>query len=179
MNICKQTLSLIAGAAALLAASHAFATDGTINITGSLTASTCQINGNEAGTATNVSVNLPTLAASSLATVGATAGVTPFQLNLTNCTGTSAQTHFEAGPTVDSTTGALSNQATTGASNVQVQVLNNLSQPINLSTNSNSQTTAVVNNTATMQYFARYFAASAAATPGAVNTSVMFSMLYN
>jgi major type 1 subunit fimbrin (pilin) len=179
MTYTRLTLGLVAGFGTLMLAPPAFSADGTVTVGGALTSATCTINGNAPGTATTVNITLPTLAASALANPGSSAGVTPFQLNLANCTGVSAQTHFESGPTVDANTGALKNQAPLGASNAQVQLLNNQSQPINLNTNANSQTVAIVNNAATMQYFARYYAPLVAATPGAVNTSVMFSMLYN
>jgi len=178
-----QALSVLAGVCTLTLATQAFASDGTINFTGSLTASTCKINGNSAGTATAVNVTLPTLAASALANAGSSAGVTPFALSLTGCTGTTAQTQFEVGPTVDATTGNLVNQSTESSkSNVQVQILNNQMQAINLYTNQNSQSTTLTGDesatSGTLQYYAQYYA-PAKATPGAISTSVTFSMLYN
>jgi major type 1 subunit fimbrin (pilin) len=178
------SLSVLAGVCTLTLASQAFATDGTINFTGSLTASTCKINGNAAGTATTEPVTLPTLAASSLTNAGSTAGATPFALNLTDCTGSTAQTKFEVGSTVDASTGALINQSTdTQKSNVQVQILNNQMQAINLYTNENSQTASLTGDdgtkSGTLQYYAQYYAPAAAATAGSVSTSVTFSMLYN
>ncbi|MGV2292746.1 fimbrial protein [Trinickia sp. YCB016] len=180
MKYTKQALGLLAAmSVSAIASSQAFAVDGTINFSGELTASTCKINGNAAGTQTAVNVTLPTLATSALATKGATAGVTPFALNLTECTGTSAQTKFEIGSTVDSSSGALINQ-TSGGSNAQIQVLNNQFQKIDLYTNNGSQTvTIAADKTATMQYYAQYLAANAAATPGKVTSLVTFSMMYN
>ncbi|WP_316666355.1 fimbrial protein [Ralstonia psammae] len=161
-----------------LTSAQASATDGTISFTGQLVGSTCKINGNENGTRTNVNVALPTLSVSSLPAAGATAGVTPFQLNLTACSGASAQTRFEIGSTVDSSTGALINQ-TAGGSNAQIQLLNDKYQPINITTNANSQTVAITAGTATMQYYAQYLAANAPANAGQVTSLVTFSMNYN
>ncbi|PRE84487.1 fimbrial protein, partial [Burkholderia gladioli] len=59
-----------------------FAADGTITFMGNVTAQTCTINGNGSGSK-NFTVTLPTVSASSLATAGATAGATPFNIALT------------------------------------------------------------------------------------------------
>ncbi|WP_199181049.1 fimbrial protein [Chromobacterium alticapitis] len=171
----KLVLALCVG---LGTSSAAFAADGVINITGQINGSTCQVNGTANGTLATVNVTLPTVSKSALATKGATAGTTPFVLNLTQCTGASAKTLFELGSTVDQTTGNLINQTTGGASNVQVGLLNSSFQPINITNNTNSQTVSISNNVATLNYYAQYVA-TGAATAGAVNTSVMFSMQYN
>ncbi|CAJ0695771.1 fimbrial protein [Ralstonia holmesii] len=178
MKMAKLSLSIAAVLGMALTSAQASATDGTISFTGQLVGSTCKINGNDSGTQTNVNVTLPTLSVTALRAVGSTAGVTPFQLNLTSCSGASAQTHFEIGSTVDSATGALVNQ-TAGGSNAQVQLLNDKYQPINITTNANSQTVTITDGSATMQYYAQYLAAKAAANAGQVTSQVTFSMNYN
>jgi len=167
----------VAGSLAF-ASSQALAVDGTINFTGELLGSTCKINGNDAGTPSTVNVTLPSLSKSALGAQGASAGVTPFQLVLTECDGTSAQTRFEIGATVDTTSGALRNQISDGA-DVQIQVLNDQFQAIDLGTNANSQTVSIADNSATMQYYAQYYAAYGAATAGQVASQVLFSLAYN
>ncbi|RMD01517.1 type 1 fimbrial protein [Aquitalea palustris] len=159
----------------------ALAADGTITINGKITANTCTITGTSGS---NVTVTLPTVSTSALATAGQVAGVTPFALSLSNCNGTSAQTHFELGATVDQTTGNLFNASGSGmATNVEVQLLNNTFQAINVATNTNSQTVTLSgsspNKTGTMNYYAQYIATGGASTAGTVNTSVQYSMIYN
>jgi major type 1 subunit fimbrin (pilin) len=166
---------LIAGACA---SAGAYAADGTITITGALTAQTCTINGNAAGTQTAINVTLPTLSTTGLAVAGDTSGSTPFSIHLTDCDATSALTFFEAGPTIDLATGNLINQAPAGADLVQVGLLNDKFAAINLVTNANSQQVAIVNEAADLNYYAQYVA-TGASTAGAVNTSVRFSMQYN
>lgn len=172
----KKSIAVLIAGLSLSAAVHA--ADGTVTITGALTAQTCAINGNSAGTQTAINVALPTLSTSGLATAGDTSGSTPFSIHLTDCTATSASTFFEAGPTIDLYTGNLINQAVLGADYVQVELLNDQLMPINLVTNANSQTVIVNVGSADLNYYAQYIA-TGASTPGSVNTSVRFSMQYN
>lgn len=172
----KKVLIALAAGAVVATSFNASAVDGTINFTGSVSSQTCTIDGNT-GT-TSKTVTLPKVSASSLATKGQTAGRTGFTLALTGCTGTSALTRFEPGPSVDAATGNLINQTADG-SNAQIQLLNASFAPINLQTNANSLETAITTNAATLQFYAQYVAANAAATAGAVTSNVQFSMDYN
>ena len=101
----------IAVAAAMPAVSQA--ADGTITFTGQITSQTCTISGNGAGK--NLTVTLPTVSTSALATAGTTAGRTPFNIALSNCTPNSGNvsTYFEPGATVDTATGQLVNASGT------------------------------------------------------------------
>ena len=158
------------------AAFSASAVDGTINITGNVNTSTCQIGG-AAGPAT-IAVTLPTVSTTSLNAASTVAGRTPFNIVLSNCgTLTKATTFFEPGPTVLSD-GNLKNNGT--ATGVEVQLLNSNFTAIALNAASGSQ--AVTQSTltsggATIPYYAQYFA-NAAAGAGTVTTSVQFTMLY-
>lgn len=173
----KKVLIALAASAAVVSSLNASAADGTINFTGEISSQTCTIEGNTTGT-TIKTVTLPRVAASSLATVGKAAGRKDFSLALTGCTGSSALVRFEQGSTVDAATGNLINQTADG-SNVQIQLLNANFAPINLQTNAGSLSTAVTEETATLQFYAQYIAATAAATAGQVTSSVQFSMDYN
>jgi major type 1 subunit fimbrin (pilin) len=161
----------------------AHAADGTITITGSVTDTTCSINGNAAGADSSKSITLPTVTAGALTALGQTAGTsqpTDLEFKLTGCTtATKAIASFENGPTVDQNSGNLINSGT--ASNVQVQLLNSSLAPINITTNSNNQLAtnggAITSGAADLKYYARYYATDAA-TAGTVNTSVQFSMQY-
>lgn len=178
---------VVAGSLLCLVAIGAHAADGTITITGTITDTTCSINGTATGSAADKSVVLPTVSASSLATQGAVAGTsnpTDLTFNLTGCTGTAtkAVARFENGSTVDQTNGYLKNQSATGAAtNVEVRLLNASMQPINITTGANNDIAtngaAITSGSAALQYFAQYYATGKAAA-GALSTSVQYTMQY-
>jgi len=177
--------ALIAGLGiAAFAPQTARAVDGTINITGTVTAGTCLVNG---GSPATVAVALPSVQTSAMTTTGAVAGRTPFSLAITGCAAgiTGATTYFEPGPTIDTTNGNLLGG---GSSNVEVQLLNGAGNsaaafsPIllgNPQASQNSGQVTIASGGATLNYYAQYFAKTAAVTAGSVSTSVQFTMIYN
>jgi major type 1 subunit fimbrin (pilin) len=156
------------------------ATDGTISFTGSLSNSTCTING---GTG-SFSVALPVVSISSLGSAAATAGATPFSIKMTGCTGTSTSTttYFESGAAINYANGRLKNTAaTTPATNVEIELLNADNSVIDLSKAVGAQGVAAAPMSAsssTANFVARYYA-SAATTAGAVASTVNYSITYN
>ncbi|AFQ46790.1 fimbrial protein [Burkholderia cepacia] len=167
----------IAAAAALPAVSHA--ADGTITINGKIGTQTCTIDGNGTGSK-NFAVALPKVSTSALVNGGSTAGRTPFKISLKNCSPASGNvyTHFEAGTTVNSTTGQLFN-ATGTAKNVEVGLLNGDSSNIALGkADANSKAVALASGSAELPYYAQYVATGGSAGQGTVNTSVMYSIMY-
>jgi major type 1 subunit fimbrin (pilin) len=178
-------LTLAAGAVLLALSGHAAASDGTISFTGSIDASTCTIS--TSGSGGNFTVALPKISTRTLDGSGDTAGDTAFEIRLSGCTDVSGNvaTHFEAGTAVDLASGRLRNTATSGAANnVQIQLLN-ASNGSAISVGSpfasqNSLGTALTasgtTGTATLRYFARYYA-TGAATAGAVASQVTYSMV--
>ena len=164
----------------VLATSSVFAADGTITINGQVTDKTCTVN---AGTTKDFTVTLPTVSQSVLAVAGATAGRTPFTINLTGCTaGSKVATYFEPGSTVDFSSGRLNNASGT-ATNVQVQLLgsNNTAIPVLAAgaggVQTNSQLVAVTDGAANLNYYAQYYA-TGASTPGSVATTVKYTIIY-
>ncbi|MEC5409468.1 fimbrial protein [Paraburkholderia sp. MPAMCS5] len=184
----KSILSAIAiasGGVMALASLGAHAADGTITFIGTVSDTTCSINGTASGTSADKSVTLAPVPTGSLAAAGAVAGTsspTDLQLSLTGCSGaaTKAIAHFENGPTVDQSNGYLKNSGGT-AGNVEIRLLNAQMQPINVTTNSNNQlatnAATITGGAATLQYFAQYYA-TGAAQAGTVNTSVQYTMQY-
>jgi major type 1 subunit fimbrin (pilin) len=166
-----------------LASLGAHAADGTITISGTVSDTTCSINGSAVGADASKAITLPTVTASSLTALGQTTGTskpTDLEFKLTGCsTGTKAIAYFENGQTVDQGSGNLLNTGT--AKNVQVQLLNASLSPINITTNSNNQLAtdgaAITGGAADLKYFARYYA-TGKAEAGTVNASVQFSMQY-
>ncbi|RQQ05919.1 type 1 fimbrial protein [Burkholderia stagnalis] len=172
----------IAAAFAVMAGIPAMAqaVDGTITFTGAVTAQTCTINGNGAGSK-DFTVALPSVSTSALSAAGQTAGQTPFSIALTKCSSPTGSVHtfFEPGATTDLTTGNLI-VATGGATNVQIGLANADLSPIKAGAadaSQNSKSVSIVDNAATLQYYARYVA-TGAATAGAANSSVMYSLVY-
>ena len=151
------------------------ATSGTINFTGTVVADSCQITvagGNATGT-----VALPTVQTSQLATQGATAGDTPFDITLSGCDANlaGAQVAF-SGANVNTTNGNLDNAAVDG-SDVQIQLVN-AGAVVNTADNSNAPTISVSNGAGSVSLTARYYAVNADTTPGRVSTSVNFTLTY-
>jgi major type 1 subunit fimbrin (pilin) len=178
---------IVAMGVAGLVSMKAHAADGTITINGAVSDTTCSINGVAAGSPADVSVTLPTVPTSSLASAGAIAGTSnlgDIKLALSGCSGpaTKAVARFENGPTVDQSSGYLVNKASASpAQNVEVRLLNAQLQPINILTNANNDfaTNAAVisGGAATLNYFAQYYA-TGKAQAGGVNTSVQYTMQY-
>jgi major type 1 subunit fimbrin (pilin) len=158
----------------------AHADDGNIGFNGSVGAATCTIQGG-GGTTPDFTVTLPNISAQSLSTVGSSAGRTLFQIKLTNCNPTTGQAmaYFEPGPTVDNTTNALTLGG--GAAGVEIFLLNDKFQQILVGQPQgvqNSTIATITGGNATITFYAQYQAISEPVTPGAANTSVQYTMLY-
>ena len=172
----KKILLVAAAAAGLATLAPAFAAEGngTITISGKVTATTCTIANNG-----NVTVTLPDVSTSSLATAASTSGRQAFAINLSGCSGTTvAKAYFEPGANIDPTTGNLRIATGVGkATNVQVQLYNADLSPINLFSN-NAKTTTLTSASGPVNFYAGYYA-TGQATAGDVNTSVIYTMQYN
>ncbi|WP_099047200.1 fimbrial protein [Collimonas pratensis] len=170
------------------AAGAAQASDGTITFSGKLTSVTCGVHGGEAGaTGGNFTVVLPPLSTKALASKGAVAGSTGFNIVVggaedTGCTdGTKASVHFEAtSPLINSASGNLKLTSDSTAANVEVQISDASAGNalINLFTNRTSTPVVIAKNTATLPFTAQYIA-TGVATPGTVNTNVQYSISFN
>lgn len=150
------------------------AADGTITFKGKVTDQSCTIS-TPAGR--NFTVTLPTVSVGSLATAGQTAGKVPFAINLTNCPQMDVAAHFEPGNTVDYSTGRLNNQDSNGAKNVQVQLLKD-AKTLPITRTQDPQWVTPKDGNANLEYFAQYYA-TGAATPGNLETNVMYSIVYH
>jgi major type 1 subunit fimbrin (pilin) len=185
----RNSLFAIVAAAGLvsLASFDACAADGTIQISGTISDTTCSLNGTATGSPTDYGVLLPTVTAGALASQGDAAGMSrasDIRMVLSGCSGgaTRAVARFENGPTVDQETGFLKNMAGAGAAqNVEVRLLNSKLAPINIVTGANNDVAGdgaeIVNGAAVLQYFAQYYA-TGKAQAGNVVTSVQYTMQY-
>jgi len=172
-------LPILFAACALLALPlESNAADGEVQITGTINANTCDITTDSGGLHT---VTLPTVMASALSKAGETAGRTPFTVQLANCGPDSGNValYFEPGANTDMATGRLSNTGT--ATEVQVGLLNDFMVPIELNQSTaflqKSQTVSIASGSATLNYFAEYYATGVAGA-GTVRTSTFFSIVY-
>ncbi len=174
----------VAGAVWLLgqaAATGALADSGTIVVTGQLHGQNCRINGNAQGSVVDVDVTLPTVSRTALSVAGSTAGLKRFSIALTECPAGTYSIYFEANPsTTNLQTGALVNTSTGGgaAANVEVQLLNDVMQPIHIVTNANSQSITAVDGAATFNYYMRYISLGGA-TAGAFTSRLGYTLAYN
>jgi len=169
----------IAGAGLLLSGG-VMAASGTITISGKVIANTCttQINGTGTGDGT---VTLPDVA-TDLLDSGESAGMTGFTIDVTDCTNAidSVKAAFE--PTnVDLATGNLKNiAATTPATNVEVQILDQTGTVIDLVANdSTALDLPDATKEAHLHYAAQYVNDSgAAAAAGNVESQAVYSISY-
>ncbi|MDF0731653.1 fimbrial protein [Pseudomonas entomophila] len=176
MTPLSKTLRATTACCLLIGMTTAQADFGEISFSGRVLAPTCTVNGGDG----NLPVGLPDVNASLLSRPGDVAGLTPFQLELSNCApGVSrVSTYFEPGPTI-SPDGRLIVDAG-GSQNVEVQLLNNANSAMDLSAakgNQGSQVVQIVGGNATLRYSAQYFS-TGLTTPGLVATRVQYSLDY-
>lgn len=140
------------------------------------TASTCSVSTGSQ----NVTVSLPTVAASALGAVGATAGTTGFGINLTGC----PSNHLGVSATLSTSNPYAGSNGviapTTGAGyagGVGVQVLQpNGVTPVTFDTKFPTGTTNGANYT--FNLYARYFQTAASVTPGQVKATATYNLTY-
>lgn len=207
-------LALALGATALTPQVANATGTGTITFTGTVSSQTCNVlstppvttpppgtdpgAANGTGTAASFTVTLPTVLTSQLATSTTTYGATPFALYLTGCTaGAKVGAQFYNTTDTDTTTGTVKNVASSGAANVDVQILSTTGAVGTSATGATSGGTAVTIATAqptgnanvtdqttvgstgdvVMNYYAQYYA-TGAATAGAVSANASYVINY-
>src|SRR5688572_23428653 len=117
----RNSFILLVGTALCLSHTVVHAADGTINFTGQIVATTCDVNG---GSNATIDVDLGTVAATSFTAVGDTSSPTAFTISLTNC----PPTFNAAAVKFDGTADAADNQlleVTGGATGVGIEIADN------------------------------------------------------
>ncbi|WP_114194431.1 fimbrial protein [Edaphovirga cremea] len=160
------------------------ASTGTITFNGELTATTCNVNVD--GQGADATITLPTISTSQLSGATQTAGRTGFVMALSDCAGTlpTASAFFEAGSSVEQTTGRLKNMTgTAGLVSLQLRDGSSTSQAV-IKAGDQSQiddTEYVAYNTtsgtATLPYAVEYYA-EGETTAGTVASNVVYSIQY-
>ncbi|EFA4742989.1 type 1 fimbrial protein [Escherichia coli] len=174
-----------AAAVMIFAPTVALAADGKVTFNGEIITNTCTVISGDK----DKIVTLPTVQVSALSAANQTAGTTPFTIGLENCaTASVVSVYFEPNENV-STVGRLKNTiSANGAKNVDIQLLNNNHGVIDLAnqtidpttgkvTGGNSTVVTPVNGSATLPFYARYFATDAAEA-GKVSSYVNFTIVY-
>lgn len=186
MNYNKYFISAILP---LLFTGVVYANTGTLTFSGELTAATCDVGVYNSSSDSTVltSITLPTISTTQLATAANKAGTTGFTMKLNNCVDTdneSVAAFFEAGATVDESTGRLINTAVTDpATNVQLEILDtDLVTPVFIGNATQSDDNIFTNfvtgqDSLELTYAVRYYA-TGAATAGSVSSSVVYSLVY-
>lgn len=163
------------------------ASSGTITFNGELTDSTCDVEVN--GQSSDASVTLPTVSIKQLTQPGNTAGRTAFNMKLSDCVVGTEGGHskvaafFQPGATVDLATGRLKNTNTSGATMVDLQLLDvtgNYSA-INVGNTDQVESMGYVDiesdGSAVLPYAVEYYA-NGQTTPGTVTSSVVYNLQY-
>ncbi|HBP7689135.1 TPA: type 1 fimbrial protein [Escherichia coli] len=174
-----------AAAVMIFAPTVALAADGKVTFNGEIITNTCTVISGDK----DKIVTLPTVQVSALSAANQTAGTTPFTIGLENCaTASVVSVYFEPNENV-STEGRLKNTIPAGgANNVDIELLNNNHGVIDLAnqtidpttgkvTGGNSTVVTPVNGSATLPFYARYFATDAAEA-GKVSSYVNFTIVY-
>lgn len=176
MNMEKTLLASSLIAVIAFPISAAMAADGTITFTGEITNTTCNISVN--GRNSSTEIKFDPISVSALSKAGEVANEQPVTLALTNCQNPTENVRALFNSTeTDNSTGNLKNRGT--ATNVQVQLLDKSRKPIHLGDGSQSSGPSfkIVNEMATLNYFARYYA-TAKVDGGDVDTVVNYSLSY-
>lgn len=123
-----------------------------------------------------LTVALPTISKTAVASAGATAGLTPFTLSFTGCS--SSPSGFSVTQTWSFTTGPASNViANTGtATNVHAQILDSTLTPIT-NGGTTSFTVPAAGGASTQQFYARYYSAGSGSA-GSVSGTATFTLTY-
>lgn len=171
---------------ALLLPFAAFAND-TVTFYGEVADTTCNVTVGGADGA--VTVQLPTVAATSLATAAQVAGETPFDFTVTGCVAASGATTTQVGMRLLSTStansGNLLNVAPTNpATNVSVQLVDNGTGGPKTINFANGEYTSILQTkptdatgVVTFPFIAQYYA-TGAATAGKVQAQVQYALTY-
>ncbi|HEV6965651.1 type 1 fimbrial protein [Roseateles sp.] len=164
-------LSLLA-----LAAGGAYAVDGTVTVTGTVTGVTCLISA--------PAVTLPTVSTTALASNGAVAGLTSWTVTTSGCTGTGAtatNAYIEPGSTIN-TSGRITKTSGT-ATNVEVQMLTSGMVVMDLSKTYGSQYAGQTTNTVALNsgqtFYLRYYATPSGAGAGTFTSSFTYTLVYS
>lgn len=160
-------------------------TDGTINFTGKIVNTTCNLTGG--GTKNPETVVLPTVNMASLAKTGDVAGKKSFSINLSNCSAAnttginSIKAYFHHANNI-----TAEGRLKTNKDHVNIEILDANSSKINLAADASAQTGATdvsnrnSDNKLALNYFAQYYATATTDNTdvGDVSSTVEYTIIY-
>ncbi|HGF6561725.1 type 1 fimbrial protein [Providencia sp. PROV188] len=150
------------------------AENGVITFNGEITATTCDISSSEGSK--DFTVTLPKVSTTALANAGDIAGVTQFDLLLSNCTSNVAvAANFENTTNTDTSNGNLN--PTQGPAGVQIRLADAAGTQAVVNGGVAGQTT-IVSGSATLPFQAYYFAKTPVTNAGVVVAQVNYSITY-
>ncbi|WP_197062143.1 MULTISPECIES: fimbrial protein [unclassified Serratia (in: enterobacteria)] len=168
---------------AIVAAGLVFSTtvlaNNTIKFQGEVADQTCDISIN--GNASAPLILLPTVASTSLATAGTTAGQTPFTINLTGCTASASTTAIKTVFVGNNLTaeGRMGNTGTAGKVSLQLVDPAAPTVPLDLTGQTGAAGLSLAANATTAAHdFAVQYYSEGGATPGSVLGSVQYAVSY-
>lgn len=156
----------------VLSSASVFANDGTVNFTGEILESACQI------AVSDVNVDLGKIAKTSLdGQVGKTSAATKFNIELTGCPAelTGAAVKFD-GTAVAGNDAQLALAEGSTAAGVAIQIVDAKGEPVSLFTNSSDYTLTEGENA--LDFYASYVSTDATVTAGTANGVASFSVTY-
>lgn len=180
----KTLLAAALATTAALSFSSAFAADGTVNFTGSVTDTACVV---DMGGTNVLAVQMGKISKSSFTVAGTVAAATKFTLQLKSCpSATTATVKFD-GIAANGDDKVLALTTGTGvATGLGIQLSDKSGAVLPLATNSTSYTLLKKDLTATppadvndLVFTARYISTAAAVTAGSANSTATFSINYN
>ena len=179
----KTLLSPLLATTAFLSTSSAFAADGTVNFTGSITDTACVVD----TTSASLTVPLGKISTKSFAGAGSVAPATKFTLVVKSCpAATTASVNFDGTP-VSGDNNVLALTTVAGvATGVGVQISDNAGNPVPLRGLSGSYDLKKGDSaggagdvTNALDFTARYIATAATVGAGTANASTNFTIVYN
>jgi len=167
----KKTLIALA---VLATSTAAFASDGQVNFTGSITDVSCTV---DTGSVTQT-VDLGKVSKTAFSAAGSTAAAKQFTVKLTDCpaTITSAKVRFDGTQVPGDNSVLALTTAADQATNVGIQLSDDKNNVIKLFEDSAAYTLATGNND--LKFTARYYATAAAVTTGSANAVTNFTIIY-
>ncbi|TXI65463.1 MAG: type 1 fimbrial protein [Limnohabitans sp.] len=182
--------SLIAALMTTALMNVAHAGDGTINISGTVSDSTCKINGNaQNGTSvSSLTINLGTVSKADFAATGKLGNVVTgntasgYNVALTSCpANATVSLTLDGIGSIDAATGTYKNTTSGGAGNINAQIVNaegGANTALDPFGGNKISKTTDASGSANFLLGARYYA-TGAATAGSFTTTAGFSVIYN
>ncbi|MEL4014910.1 fimbrial protein [Dryocola clanedunensis] len=170
----KKSLLAVGLFAGAMVSSAAFAADGTVNFTGSITGTACKID----TASKDQTVDLGKISSTAFNEAGSTAGAKQFIIKINECPEgvKAAMVRFD-GTQVPGNDAVLALNNDAGkATNVGIQISDNDNNVINLY--QNSSVFALTTGDNKLNFTARYYALAKDVTPGVANAVTNFTIVY-